>query len=60
MITLVVSILETIIFWSLGLARKIWPAHPMLFITIIAAVSGILIQALLSTDTRSHDSKRPH
>jgi hypothetical protein len=58
LITLVVSIFETIVLWSFGLAQKIWPAHPLLAITAIAAISAIVIQALLSTDTRSRDSRR--
>jgi hypothetical protein len=53
----VVSILETSVLWSFGLAQKIWPAHPILAITLIAGVSGIVIQALLSQDGRSERGK---
>ncbi|MFZ0963698.1 MAG: hypothetical protein WAO35_22770 [Terriglobia bacterium] len=57
LMTLVVSIIQTILFWPTGLARRIWPAHPILFITIIAAVSAIVIQVLLSRDARSQGSR---
>jgi hypothetical protein len=57
LITLAVSIFETIFLWSFGLAQKIWPAHPLLAITVIAGVSGIVIQALLSQDAHSGKSK---
>jgi hypothetical protein len=59
LITLVVSIIETIVLWPSGLAQKIWPTHPILAITVIAAVSGIVIQVLLSHDARSQGSRRP-
>ena len=57
--TLVVSIIETIVFWPSGLAQKIWPAHPILLITVIAGVSAIIVQALLSHDARSQNSRPP-
>ena len=57
LITLVASIFETIVFWPTGLAQKIWPAHPILFITLIAAVSGIVIQMLLSHEARRQGSR---
>ena len=56
LITLVVSIFETIGLWSFGLAKRIWPNHPILAITVIAAVSGIVIQTLLSTESRKQKS----
>lgn len=59
LITLAVSIFQTVVLWPTGLAQKIWPAHPILLITVIAAVSGIVIQALLSPDARSQASKPP-
>ncbi|MGO8792626.1 MAG: hypothetical protein ACLQVL_35285 [Terriglobia bacterium] len=59
LITLAVSIFQTIVLWPTGLAQKIWPAHPMLFITVIAVVSGIVIQALLSRDARSQRLSPP-
>ena len=58
LITLVVSIFETIVLWGFGLAQKIWPAHPLLVITLIAGVSGIVIQALLSQEARRQLPKR--
>jgi hypothetical protein len=58
-ITLLVSIFQTIVLWPTGLAHKIWPAHPLLLITIIAGVSAIIVQTLLSNDARRQDSKPP-
>jgi len=59
-ITLVVSVLETYFLWSSGLAQKIWPAHPILAITLIAGVSGIVIQVLISHDAQSQDPGPPY
>jgi len=60
LITLVASIFQTIILWPTGLAHKIWPAHPILLITLIAGVSAIMIQMLVSHDAHTPGSGPPH
>ena len=59
LITLVVSILETIFLWTFGLAQRIWPTHPLLAISLIAGVSAIVIQALLSEHAKRRASRPP-
>ena len=59
LITLAVSIFQTIILWPTGLAQKIWPAHPILLITLIAGVSAIIIQLVISHEDRTQGSGPP-
>jgi flagellar biosynthesis protein FliQ len=59
-ITLLVSIFQTMVLWPTSLARRIWPAHPLLLITLIAGVSAVIVQSLLSRDARRQNSKPPH
>jgi len=47
LISLAVSIVQTIIFWNFGVAAKIWPEHPMLLLFILAIVSGAIVQIVL-------------
>lgn len=57
LITLAMSIGLTVLFWNLGLANRIWPAHPMLLLTLVAAACGIAIQALLPRDRAAEKRK---
>ena len=46
LVTLLVSIIITVVFWYLGLAKHLWPAHPMLATAIVAAISAIVADRL--------------
>jgi hypothetical protein len=48
LITLVLSIGGTVVLWNFGLARLIWPAHPMLATTLIIGLAAIVLQFLIS------------
>ncbi len=50
LITFGVSILSTIGLWNFGLARMIWPSHPLLATTVLATICGIVTQELLRAD----------
>ena len=57
LITLAVSIGGTIVFWSFGLARFIWPAHPMLATTLIIGLVAIVLPLLLADHTQTEGPK---
>jgi hypothetical protein len=44
-----VATLAAMIAWWLGFARRIWPAHPMLAVTLLAVGVCILLQFAWST-----------
>ena len=52
LISLAVSIVLTVIFWSFGVAHRIWPAHPMLATTLVAAIACGLAAGLRSAVIR--------
>lgn len=56
-ITLAVSIGGTIVFWSFGLARFIWPAHPMLATSLIIGLIAIVLPSLLADHTQTERPK---
>jgi len=51
LITLLVSTVAGIVLWNFGLASRIWPAHPILATTVIAAVCGTVVQLVLAYET---------
>jgi len=57
LITLVLSIGGTIVFWNFGLARLIWPAHPMLATTLIIGLAALVLQFLLSEKRQPKEAK---
>jgi hypothetical protein len=58
--TLLASTIASIMLWNFGVAHIIWPAHPLLATTVIAAIFAILVQSLLSKDaaTRAKQSQK--
>ena len=48
LMTLLVSVVASIVFWNFGLARLIWPAHPLFTTTVLAMICGIVTQVLWS------------
>ena len=50
LITLTASTVASVILWQLGLAAKIWPAHPLLTTVILAALGAAVVQLLLTYD----------
>lgn len=48
LMTLLISTVATVVLWNLGLAHKIWPAHPFAATTIFAALCAALVQMLLT------------
>jgi hypothetical protein len=50
LITLAASIALSIGLWNFGLARRIWPSHPLLATTLIAAGCATAVQLLLTRD----------
>jgi hypothetical protein len=44
LLTLVASTVPSILFWNFGLAQKVWPTHPVLLTTVIAAICGSAVQ----------------
>lgn len=52
LLTLVATTVLSIILWQFGVAQHIWPAHPLLAITIIAGVGGSAFQMLLNRDAK--------
>jgi hypothetical protein len=53
LISLAVSIVLTVIFWNFGVAHRIWPAHPMLATTLVAAIACGSLQVMLSPREKS-------
>lgn len=47
LIVLAVAIVASIEFWNLGLAAKIWPAHPLIATTVLATVIAMAVQLYL-------------
>ncbi len=58
LIVLVVSIVASIELWSLGLAAKIWPSHPLIATTVLATAIAIAVQMFLSSNARQSKSPR--
>ena len=58
--TLALSIGGTIVLWSFGLARLIWPAHPALATTLIIGGAAIVVQLVLSDHAPKKDAKPAH
>jgi hypothetical protein len=50
LITLAASTGASIALWNLGLARLIWPAHPMVLTAIAAAGCAAAVQMILQYD----------
>jgi uncharacterized membrane protein YdfJ with MMPL/SSD domain len=50
LITLTASTVASVILWQLGLAAKIWPAHPLLTTVILAALGAAVVQLFLTYD----------
>jgi uncharacterized membrane protein YdfJ with MMPL/SSD domain len=50
LITFAASTGASVILWQLGLAAKIWPAHPLLTTVILAAVGAAVVQLFLTYD----------
>jgi len=46
--TLLVSTVASIVLWNLGLAHRIWPAHPLAATIIFAALCGTVVQMALT------------
>ncbi len=57
LIVLAVSIVASIEVWNLGLASKIWPAHPLIATTVIATAIAMAVQLYLRNDTRRSKSR---
>ncbi len=53
LVELGVSIVASVLFWNFGLARHIWPAHPLLCTTILATVSGMVAHFLLQSEPKA-------
>ncbi len=53
LITLLASSVASIVLWNFGLATKIWPAHPILATTVVAAICGTVVQLVLTYETAS-------
>jgi hypothetical protein len=58
LIVLAVSTVASVELWSLGLAAKIWPAHPLLTTTVLASAIAIAVQIYL-TSTTNQAKRRP-
>ena len=54
LITLIASTVGSVILWELGLAAKIWPAHPLLATVVIATVGACAVQHFLTRDAITH------
>ena len=50
LITLTASTVASVILWQVGLAAKIWPAHPLLTTVILAALGAAVVQLFLTYD----------
>jgi len=48
LMTLLISTVATIVLWNLGLAHRIWPAHPFAATVIFAALCATLVQMVLT------------
>ena len=57
LIVLAVSIVASIELWNLGLAAKIWPAHPLVATTVLATAIAMAVQIYLSNETRRSKSR---
>ena len=61
-----VSMVSSIVLWNFGLAHRIWPTHPILATTVIAALCAMMTQLIVSEDrSKSADvgrkwPRRPH
>jgi hypothetical protein len=53
LMTLVVSSLVTIGLMGSGLARRLWPGHPLLATLVLACIFGAMAQILLTRDNRN-------
>jgi len=50
LIDLTFSIVISFGLWEFGLARRIWPAHPYLAISLLTAVTCAILQVVLKKD----------
>jgi hypothetical protein len=50
LIVLAVSIALSFGVWTLGIAQRVWPAHPVLATTLIAWVCAVAVQIILNRD----------
>jgi hypothetical protein len=41
----------TAIFWQLGLAHRVWPAHPLLATSLIASAACLVLDVMLRPST---------
>ena len=57
LITLAMSMGLTLAFWSFGLAHRIWPTHPLLLTSLVAAVCAIAVQTFLGRDDAAQKQK---
>jgi len=53
LIDLTFSIVISFGLWEFGLARRIWPAHPYLAISLLTAVTCAILQIVLKKDAES-------
>ena len=50
LITLLVSTVVSVCFWTFGWAMHVWPAHPFVATLGIAIACGVAVQLLLARD----------
>lgn len=58
LMTLLISTIATAVLWNLGLAHKIWPAHPFAATCIFAALAATLVQMLLTYNPYASPKRR--
>jgi hypothetical protein len=59
LMTLLVSIVASIVFWNFGLARLIWPGHPLLATTLMAMGCGIGVQKTMTWQRDHERTQKP-
>jgi hypothetical protein len=57
LITLVASVVLSVMPWNFRIAHRIWPAHPLLATTLIAAICASAVQTVLRRDEAAQKSK---
>jgi hypothetical protein len=58
LLTLTASILASVVLWNLGLAHRIWPAHPYFATLAIATTFGIVVQSIASAEAQRKRARR--
>ena len=58
LIDLTFSIVISFGLWEFGLARRIWPAHPYLAISLLTAFSCAVFQIVLKRDSEAKEKSK--